>query len=136
PGHRAALAPEEEALWRRIEPLVTEGGLRPPRVRELADMLKADHTRVEQVLRQAGRFGLVRRVADNRWFPPEALKGLADIAKALAAESADGRFTAAAYKDRSGIGRNVTIELLEFFDKEGFTRREGDARRIVREWRG
>ena len=47
-----------------------------------------------------------------------------------------GAFTAAAYKDRSGIGRNVTIELLEFFDKEGFTRREGDARRIVREWRG
>ena len=136
PGHRAALAPEEEALWQRIEPLVTEGGLRPPRVRELADMLKVDHTRVDRVLRQAGRFGLVRRVADNRWFPPAALKGLAEIAETLAAESADGRFTAAAYKDRSGIGRNVTIELLEFFDKEGFTRREGDARRIVREWRG
>ncbi len=136
PGHRAALAPEEEALWRRVEPLVMEGGLRPPRVRELADMLKVDHVRVEGVLRQAGRFGLVRRVADNRWFPPDALRGLADIAETLAAESADGRFTAAAYKDRSGIGRNVTIELLEFFDREGFTRREGDARRIVREWRG
>ena len=99
-------------------------------------MLKVDHVRIEGVLRQAGRFGLVRRVADNRWFPPAALKGLADIAEALAGESGDGRFTAAAYKDRSGIGRNVTIELLEFFDKEGFTRREGDARRIVREWRG
>ena len=135
PGHRAALAPEEEALWQRIEPLVSEGGLRPPRVRELADMLKVDHVRVDSVLRQAARFGLVRRVADNRWFPPAALKGLADIAEALAGESGDGRFTAASYKDRSGIGRNVTIELLEFFDKEGFTRREGDARRIVREWR-
>ncbi len=136
PGHRAALAPEEEALWQRIEPLVAEAGLRPPRVRELAEMLGVDHNRVDRVLRQAGRFGLVRRVADNRWFPPAALRGLAAIAERLAAESADGYFTAAAYKDRAGIGRNVTIELLEFFDREGFTRREGDARRIVRAWRG
>ncbi|MCY4320039.1 MAG: selenocysteine-specific translation elongation factor [Alphaproteobacteria bacterium] len=136
PGHRAALAPEEEALWQRIEPLVAEAGLRPPRVRELAEMLRVDHNRVDRVLRQAGRLGLVRRVADNRWFPPAALRGLAAIAERLAAESADGYFTAAAYKDRAGIGRNVTIELLEFFDREGFTRREGDARRIVRAWRG
>ncbi|MCY4230628.1 MAG: selenocysteine-specific translation elongation factor [Alphaproteobacteria bacterium] len=136
PGHRAALAPEEEALWQRIEPLVAEAGLRPPRVRELAEILRVDHNRVDRVLRQAGRFGLVRRVADNRWFPPAALRGLAAIAERLAAESADGYFTAAAYKDRAGIGRNVTIELLEFFDREGFTRREGDTRRIVRAWRG
>ncbi len=136
PGHRAALAPEDEALWRRIEPLVEKGGLRPPRVREIAEGLGVDHVKVDRVLRQAGRFGLVRRVADNRWFPPAALRGLAEIAEGLAAESADGKFTAAAYKDRAGIGRNVTIELLEFFDNEGFTRREGNTRRIVREWRG
>ena len=136
PGHRAALGAEDEALWERIEPLLAEGGLRPPRVRELAEALQLDHRRIEAVLRQAARFGRVARVADNRWFPPAALRGLAEIAEGLAGESPDGRFTAAAYKDRSGIGRNVTIQLLEYFDREGFTRREGESRRIVREWRG
>ena len=94
-----------------------------------------DHRRIEMVLRQAGRLGWVRQVADNRYFPVAALRELAGIAEALARQDADGRFTAAAYKDRSGIGRNVTIQLLEYFDRVGFTRREGDVRRIVREWR-
>ena len=131
-GPPRGACPEEEALWRRIEPLVTEGGLRPPRVRELADMLKVDHVRVDQVLRQAGRFGLVRRVAGQPLVPARCAQGAGgDRRDPGGGEAPHGRFTAAAYKDRSGIGRNVTIELLEFFDKEGFTRREGDARRIV-----
>ena len=135
PGHRAALPREDEALWARIEPLLAEGGPRPPRVRELGEQLGEDHRRIEVVLRQAGRLGWVRQVADNRYFPAAALRELAGVAEALAGEGADGRFTAAAYKDRSGIGRNVTIQLLEYFDRVGFTRREGDTRRIVREWR-
>ena len=135
PGHRAALSREDETLWARIEPLLAEGGTRPPRVRELGELLGEDHRRIDVVLRQAGRFGWVRQVADNRYFPAAALRELAGVAESLAGEDTDGRFTAAAYKDRSGIGRNVTIQLLEYFDKVGFTRREGDARRIVREWR-
>ena len=35
-------------------------------------------------------------------------------------------------RDASGIGRNVAIQVLEFFDKLGLTVREGDARRINR----
>ena len=38
---------------------------------------------------------------------------------------------AKAYRDRSGIGRNLTIQVLESFDQTGFTRRMGDARRVV-----
>jgi selenocysteine-specific elongation factor len=73
--------------------------------------------------------GLVVAVAGNRFFPPAAVRRLAGLAEQLAAE---GALTAAVYKDRSGIGRNVTIELLEFFDRQGFTRRAGDARSILR----
>jgi selenocysteine-specific elongation factor len=43
---------------------------------------------------------------------------------------AGGTLTAAAFRDRSGIGRNVTIEVLEYFDRIRFTRRVGDARII------
>ena len=46
--------------------------------------------------------------------------------------SPDGRFTAAEYKDHARIGRNFAIELLEFFDRSGFTERLGDRRRIRR----
>ena len=46
-------------------------------------------------------------------------------------DTPDGRFDAKAYRDRSGIGRNVTIEVLEFLDRAGLTRRRGDVREIV-----
>jgi len=35
--------------------------------------------------------------------------------------------TAAAFRDRAGIGRNLAIEVLEYFDRIKFTRRVGDA---------
>ena len=74
----------------------------------------------------------LERHPDNRFFPPEALASLARIAEEVAEAAPGGTFTAAAYKDRTGIGRNVAIELLEFFDEKGFTRRQGESRRIVK----
>jgi selenocysteine-specific elongation factor len=50
----------------------------------------------------------------------------------LAESSPEGRFTAAEFKDRSGIGRNLTIEVLEYLDRVGVTRRDGDARTVLR----
>jgi hypothetical protein len=35
-----------------------------------------------------------------------------------------------AFRDASGIGRNLCIEILEYFDAKGFTRREGNSRLI------
>ncbi|MBT3626806.1 MAG: selenocysteine-specific translation factor, partial [Rhodospirillaceae bacterium] len=68
------------------------------------------------------------QVTKNRFFLPAAVNRLAEIAEELAGESEDGLFLAAAYRDRSGIGRNLTIELLEYFDRTGLTQRHGPAR--------
>jgi hypothetical protein len=32
------------------------------------------------------------------------------------------------FNDRTGVGRNLTIQILEYLDKIGATRRIGDAR--------
>jgi selenocysteine-specific elongation factor len=87
---------------------------------------------VERFLVRAERLGRVARVADNRFFLPETLARLAGIANELAESSPEGTFTAAAFRDRCGIGRNVTIQILEFLDKMGVTRRIGDARIVLR----
>lgn len=131
PGHAVQFSELEDRLWRRIEPLLEAGGLRPPRVREIADELGVDHKPVEALLKRAARMGLLAPVASNRFFPHAAVDGLMDVARALAAENAEGVFTAKAFRDKSGIGRNVTIEVLEYLDKAGLTRREGEVRRVV-----
>ncbi len=131
PGHTVRFTEMEERLWRRVEPLLVAGGLRPPRVREIAVELGLDHKPVETLLKRAARMGLVAPVAGNRFFPPKAIEDLLKVARMVAAEDPDGLFTAQAFKDRSGIGRNVTIEVLEYFDKSGLTQRAGEARRVL-----
>ena len=38
---------------------------------------------------------------------------------------------AGAFMDATGLGRNVTIEVLEYFDLLGFTDRDGNTRIII-----
>ncbi len=132
PSHQAQPTEQEATLWRRIEPIMESAGLRAPRVREIAEELKLDLKALESFLNRAQQLGLVVRVTDNRSFLPETVLTLAEIAEDLAAEASEDLFDARAYRDRSGVGRNLTIEVLEYFDRVGFTRRSQEGRRILR----
>jgi selenocysteine-specific elongation factor len=132
PEHRPSLTSGDERLWQRVRPLLAVTNLRPPRVREIAAALALEPEAVERLLNRAERLGRVARVADNRFFLPETLGQLTEIARELAEGSAEGSFTAATFKDRSGVGRNLTIQILEYLDKMGATRRQGDARILLR----
>jgi selenocysteine-specific elongation factor len=132
PEHRPRLTRADERLWQRVQPVLAVEDLRPPRVREVAAMLGLEAETVERFLNRAERLGRVARVADNRYFLPETLAKLAEIARELGESSPDGKFTAVMFKDRSGVGRNLTIRILEYLDKMGATRRTGDVRIVLR----
>lgn len=129
-SHRVELSPADVALWKKIEPVLEQGALRPPTVAELADLVKIDAKKLEAALSRAARQGMVVRVSKNRFFLPAMLRRLEEMARDEA--QAVGTITAAAFRDRSGIGRNLTIEVLEYFDRIKFTRRVGDARVLMR----
>jgi selenocysteine-specific elongation factor len=132
PGHEARLTREDERLWERVRPLLAAAELRPPRVRELAATLGLEPEPLTRFLKRVERFGRVAPVAANRVFLPETIARLADLAAALAEDSPERSFTASGFKDRCGIGRNLTIEVLEYLDAIGVTRRVGDARIVLR----
>src|SRR5262249_42116918 len=67
-GHRAQPTAAEAALWKRVEPALVGHGMRPPRVRELVDMVGIALDRLEAFLARAEQLGWVHRVADNRYF--------------------------------------------------------------------
>jgi len=71
-------------------------------------------------------------VAPNRFFPPAAVWELAAVVEALCADAPEDGFSAADFKNKTGIGRNVAIEVLEFFDTSGLTRRNGNSRSLRR----
>jgi selenocysteine-specific elongation factor len=134
PGHRMQLSDADAALWRQLVSLLEQSDLRPPSVAELAAKLDWDARKLDTALSRLERHGLLVRVSRTRFFLPEALRRLEAMAEDEA--RARGVITAAGFRDRSGIGRNLTIELLEFFDRIKFTRRKGDAHVLLRETRG
>jgi len=134
PSHQVELSPGDSALWRKAEPLLEKSALRPPSVAELAVVLNIDARKLEAALSRMARQGLVVRVSKNRFFLPAALGRLQQIAMEEA--HARGAIAAAAFRDRSGIGRNLTIEVLEYFDRIKFTRRIGDAHELLRATHG
>src|ERR1051326_2657307 len=131
-SHRPRLDPADARLWSKIAPLLEENPLRPPLVQDIAAALAEDAHKIDALLARAARHGLVVRLSKNRFFQPCALRQLGDIAEALAQASGNRLVTAGAFRDRAGIGRNLTIEVLEFFDRMKFTRRIGDARQVLR----
>ena len=124
PDHQPSLAPADEAFWARSSPLLNEADKPPPVVHELAKALGEAPEEISRSLVRIARAGRVVRIGRNRFVPPDVL---ADLEAALP-DAPDG-FTVAGYRDATGLGRNFAIEVLEFFDRVGVTRRDGDRRR-------
>ena len=132
PNHRPAFSTEDSALWSEVEELILAEGTRPPRLLEIAEAVDMDARPLGQFMQRAVRIGLLARVADNRYFLPSTLLELGVMAEDLAKGADDDQFTAGEYNKKSGLGRNLTIQLLEFFDKAGLTRRMDNKRRIAK----
>ena len=132
PGHRPALRPEDVLLLERLLPLLRARGVRPPVLGELCVPLGLQVPALAAFLQRATAAGCLVHVGRNRFFLPEAIEHLRALAERLAGAGADGSFDAAAFRDASGIGRNLTVEVLEFFDRSRFTRYDGARRRLLR----
>jgi selenocysteine-specific elongation factor len=132
PDHHPVLAPLDEAAWPRIRAALSAADLRPPRVRELAMEMATPVEEMEALLQRLERFGRLTGVAHNRFFMPETIAALGQLAQELAEQSEEAGFTAAEFNKRSGIGRNLTIIVLEYLDRIGVTHRTGDLRHVVR----
>ncbi|MFN0182723.1 MAG: selenocysteine-specific translation elongation factor [Aquabacterium sp.] len=132
PGHQPALTGTDQALLQRVTDLLRPAGLRPPIVGELVSALGIDPALLGTFLQRMAAHGHLVRVAPNRCYLPQGAADLADLARQLAQASPDAAFDAAAYRDHTGIGRNLTVQVLEFLDREGLTRFDGQRRRMLR----
>ncbi len=131
PTHQASLSEEEEQFLAKIHPILKQAGNIPPRTRELVELTGIPLRPLERILKQCSKSGILIKVADNRHYLPETIAELAEFTEQLAKSyDADSGFSVIQFRDASGIGRNLCIEILEYFDRIGFTRREDNARFI------
>ena len=128
PSHVAALSAEEQALMKQVHPLLDAD--QSPSAGDLAKALGLPLASLEAPLKRLAKRGALVQVSAKRFYLPERLASLARCAAALAAQAP---FSARQFRDAAGIGRNAAIEVLEYFDAKGFTRRTGDARSLAGE---
>lgn len=124
PAHRAELGRDQKVRWERIKPLLMDRKFEPPRVRDIARETGIPEVEVRQLLKTVARIGDVTLVAHDHFFLTGAVAELADIAGDVAARQGAAR--AADFRNRIGSGRKLAIQILEFFDRVGYTRRVRD----------
>lgn len=129
PGYGVQLNKKEMSTWEAALPHLKLDLLKPPVLHELAGAISVEPKQLEKILNQVVKTGLLVRPVKNRFFLPEAIPELKD-AMARAADEKQ-QFTVQQYRDETGIGRNLSIEILEYFDRQGVTRRIGDVRQIM-----
>ena len=83
---------------------------------------------MRHLLRKLARLGLLQQVVKDLFYPQTTIRHLADHVLRLEAEA--GVIRASAFRDRIGLGRKRSIQLLEHFDRIGFTRRFGNERKV------
>lgn len=125
PEHRVEPSEDELQLMRRLQPLLVAGGYDPPWVRDLARTLDAGEDDVRRALRRSAASGGVYQVVRDLFYARERVAELAAIVRDLVGRH--GRVEAAQYRDALGVGRKRAIQILEFFDRVGYTRRIRDA---------
>jgi selenocysteine-specific elongation factor len=131
PEHRFFLDRRDADLWSRIVPYLSDKErFRPLRANEIAAALKEPEAEVRRVLKALARQHTVVEVALDRFFRRESVEEIAGIVVEIARAQKDGHFSAAQLRDRLDNGRKVAIQILEYFDGQGLTRRRGDLRSI------
>jgi selenocysteine-specific elongation factor len=124
PEHAVTLCDSDQALATQLQSLIADGGADPPWVRELAAALHEPEQRVRQILCKRVTQGAVYQVVHDLFYDKHEIDELAATIAALGREH--GAVDAARYRDALGVGRKRAVQILEFFDRIGYTRRVHD----------
>ena len=128
PDHKVQLSEADSELWARLEPRLLAGQYDPPWVRTLASEENCAEADVRLLLRKLARLGLVHQVVRDLFYPESTLQRMAALLLGQASETPIVQV--AAFRDMLGIGRKRSVQILEYFDRIGLTRRVADQRHI------
>ncbi|WP_349975219.1 selenocysteine-specific translation elongation factor [Pseudomonas sp. WHRI 8519] len=128
PDHKVQLSDADSALWSRLQPRLLEGQFDPPWVRTLASEEQCAEADVRLLLRKLARLGVVHQVVRDLFYPEATLQRMAELLLGQANETPVVQV--AAFRDMLGIGRKRSVQILEYFDRIGLTRRVADQRHI------
>ena len=117
-----------DALWQSLENVLEAAGINVPVISAAKSQAKLSDVDMKIAIKQGRERALLHRVNAERFVLTQTLIKFAEAAEKTAESEL---LSVVAFKNQLGIGRKLAIEILEYFDSLGFTRRDGDKRVIV-----
>jgi len=126
-NHQIRLQADEQAARDRLVEAFQAAGLQVPGVKDLLASLSIDGPRAQRVLAALLREGVLVRVSHELVFHSTAIRTLKENLGAFRGQ----RINVAEFKALADVSRKYAIPLLEYFDRQKLTLRDGDKRRVL-----
>ena len=126
-AHQVLLQQDEAEARQLIENAFQQAGLAVPALAEVLQHCGIAEKRARSVLQLLLRENKLVKISNELVFHCSAL----EVLKRMLAEKKGERLSVGAFKDYTGVSRKYAIPLLEYADREKWTRREGDARVVL-----
>ena len=117
-----------DALWQSLERALQAAGLNVPVISEAKSQAGLGDLDIKLAIKRGREVHALHRLNADRFVLSGTLLTFIKVAEQIAANQS---LSVVAYKNELNIGRKLAIEVLEYFDSLGFTRRDGDQRVIV-----
>jgi len=129
PAHKVTLASDQAGLREKILVAHLKGGMTPPNMKEALDGLGADPKQAAGVIKLLAEDGSLVKVTEGIYYAGSVMDEIKRRVREWFAAHEELDHTV--LKELTGgLSRKYLIALLEYFDRERFTIRVGDARRL------
>jgi selenocysteine-specific elongation factor len=131
--HTRELSDDDVRQRDALERAFHEAGVAPPSTAEAFARagLNASAQHARKILQLLIESGALVKVHGDMFFHRAALDDLTNKLRAQADKTPDRAIDVGAFKDLAGISRKYAIPLLEYFDRQRVTRRDGERRIIL-----
>jgi selenocysteine-specific elongation factor len=117
---------EHDKVTKAVGDEFRRAGLSPPASFELQETFRLTAKEVNTVISALKKTGALIQVAEGIYIHKEAVSAAEKLVKELII--GNGRVTVSEFKDKAGTTRKYAVPILEFFDRQKITKREGDYR--------
>ena len=130
PEFAPALSTQDERLLSAMVAEYLETAFQPPRIEELNIAQQVNRQRLQRLARVAAATGQLVRIQEDVYLHADRERELRNVVRALAA--AGPGCTVSQIRERLNSSRKYVVPFVEYLDRIGFTRREGDLRFVDR----
>ena len=129
-SNRDTFNSDEKILWIKIKESLNENNFNSITINEFAEKNNINIKIVENFFNKLVSQKQLCKISEKRYFLPKTILKCANIVEKIASENVRGLVDLGVFRNKTKISRNISIELLEFFDKKLFTLQSDNGRII------